>query len=465
MKLFRIFGGGLVPVAASPANALAAPIGGGAMAFVPETTIDEAPARRTRWWRPPVIEALGPGLITGASDDDPSGIATYSQVGAQFGYSLGWTLVATYPLMAAIQEISARIGCVTHRGIAGNIRRYYPNWVLHWVVGLLVAANVANLGADIGAMGSALQLLIGGSAQAYACLFGALCVLLQVFLSYRRYVGMLKYLTLSLLAYVAAVLVVGVEWDEALVGALVPSFVFDTHHATALVAVLGTTISPYLFFWQSAQEVEDRKGRTGTKPLRIARAEAPAEIARIRLDTRVGMAFANFVALSVVITTAATLHANGITDIATSADAAEALRPIAGPFAFAVFAAGIVGTGLLAVPVLAGSAAYALGEALRWPVGHGRRPMEAKAFYGTIAGATLIGLALNFTPIDPIKALFWSAVLNGVLAAPLMAVMVLMASNPRVMGRLVLPPRLRLAGWVATAVMGLTVVGMIASWI
>jgi NRAMP (natural resistance-associated macrophage protein)-like metal ion transporter len=466
MKFFRIFAGGLGLVARTPISALAAaPAGGGVMAFAPETTAVEAPPRPARWRKLPVVEALGPGLITGASDDDPSGIATYSQVGAQFGYGLGWTLVATYPLMAAIQEISARIGCITHRGIAGNIRRYYPTWLLHAVVALLVAANVANLGADIGAMGSALQLLVGGSAQAYACLFGALCVALQVCLSYRSYVGALKWLTLSLFAYVAAVLVVGVDWNAAVMGALVPSFAFDAEHATALVAVLGTTISPYLFFWQSAQEVEDRKGRTGLKPLRVAKAEAPAEIARIRLDTRVGMAFANFVALSIIVTTAATLNANGITDIATSADAAEALRPIAGPFAFAVFALGIIGTGLLAVPVLAGSAAYALGEALRWPVGHGRRPMEAKAFYGTIAGATLIGLALNFTPIDPIKALFWSAVLNGVLAPPLMAVMVLMASNARVMGRLVLPPRLRHAGWLATAVMGLTVVGMVASWL
>jgi NRAMP (natural resistance-associated macrophage protein)-like metal ion transporter len=457
MKFFRISGLGLRPLPAVSLDSSTR-----AAVAVPFVADFPRLSRRKLAWAPPrFLKQLGPGLVTGAADDDPSGIATYSQVGAQFGYSLGWALVLAYPLMAAIQEISARIGCVTGRGIAGNLRRSYPAWLLHVIVGLLVTANVINLGADIGAMGSALELLLGGSSRTYACLFGAACVLLQVFLSYRRYVGALKWLTLSLLAYVAAVLVVHVPWSMAVSGALFPHLSFDAEQVTALVAIFGTTISPYLFFWQSAQEVEDRRGE---KPLRVARADAPGEIRRIRIDTRIGMALATLVALSIMITAAAALHAHGVTDIATSAQAAEALRPIAGPFAFAVFAAGIIGTGLLAVPVLAGSAAYALGEACRWPVGHGRRPLEAKAFYLTIAVATLLGVGLNFVGVDPIRALFWSAVLNGLLAVPVMAVMMLMACNPRIMGRLVVPPGLRAGGWAATGVMALTAGAMIGSW-
>jgi NRAMP (natural resistance-associated macrophage protein)-like metal ion transporter len=420
-----------------------------------------APARRAR---PHFLDQLGPGLVAGASDDDPSGIATYSQVGAQFGFAMGWTMLFSYPLMAAIQEVSARIGCVTGRGIAGNIRRHYPHWLLRGTVLMLLVANVFNLGADIGAMGSALALLVGGSDQLYALLFGAACVVLQVWVSYRRYATALKWLTLSLFAYVATLLAIDVPWAEAVSGTLLPRLSLDAAHATALVAVLGTTISPYLFFWQSSQEVEELRSRAGAKPLCITPFHASAQLHRIRVDTLVGMGASNLVALFIIFATAATLNANGVVNIETSAQAAEALRPIAGRFAFAVFAAGIVGTGLLAVPVLAGSAAYALGESLRWPVGLGRRPLEAKAFYGTIAAATLLGLGINFTPLDPIKALYWSAVVNGVLAPPLMAVLMVMAANPRVMGRLVLPPALRLAGWLATAVMAATVALMAASW-
>ena len=400
------------------------------------------------------LRTLGPGLVTGAADDDPSGIATYSQVGAQFGYALGWTMVLSYPLMAVIQGVSARIGAVTGRGIAHNLRRHYPPWLLRGAVLLLLVANVTNLGA----MGAALQLLVGGPKNLYTVLFGLACVLLETFLSYPRYAGVLEWLTLSLFAYVGVVLAAHVPWGRALYGALVPSISLDAEHATALVAVLGTTISPYLFFWQSGQEVEEQH-RRHLKPLGVAPREAGPELRRIRTDTMVGMGFSNLIALLIIVATAATLNAGGVTDIRTSAEAAQALRPVAGDLAFAVFAAGIVGTGMLAVPVLGGSAAYAVCEAFRWPEGLDRRPREAKAFYATIALATLAGAALNFTAIDPIKALYWSAVVNGVLAAPLMAVMMLISTNPRVMGRLTLPRPMVLGGWLATAVMALVTLG------
>jgi NRAMP (natural resistance-associated macrophage protein)-like metal ion transporter len=398
---------------------------------------------------------LGPGLVTGAADDDPSGIATYSQVGAQFGYGLAWTMLFSFPLMAAIQEISARIGCVTGRGIAQNLRRHYSPWLLRVVVGLLVIANVINLGADLGAMGAALALTIGGSGHAYTILFGVVCILLEVFISYARYAAILKWATLSLFAYVAVVFAAKVPWGTALHHTLIPHFVFDSTHATALVAVLGTTLSPYLFFWQAGQEVEELH-RRHVKPLCITPREAGPELARIRIDTIVGMGVSNLIALFIIFATAATLNVNGVTNIQTSSQAAEALRPIAGAFTFALFAAGIIATGMLAVPVLAGSAAYGVSELFGWREGLDRQPREAKAFYATIAAATICGVALNFTSLDPVKALYWSAVVNGILAAPLMAVMMVIAMNPRVMGRLTLPRSLEVAGWLATAVMAVT---------
>ena len=410
--------------------------------------------------RPKLLEVMGPGLITGASDDDPSGIATYSQVGAQFGYGLAWTLVFTYPLMAAIQEISARIGRVTGRGIAGNLRAYYPLPLLRGIVGLLLLANVINIGADLGAMGAAFKLLIGGPAFLYVVAFAALSIGLEVFVRYSRYVSVLKYLTLSLLAYVATVFVVGTPWLEVAKSIVLPPLSFDKNYILAVVAVLGTTISPYLFFWQAEEEVEEEQEKPEKSPLKDAPLQAPAEFERIRIDTYVGMALSNLVALFIVITTAATLHAHGQTDIQTSAQAAEALRPIAGPFAFALFALGIIGTGLLALPVLAGSAAYALGEAMRWPVGLAKTAGRARGFYGTIAVATVIGAALNFTSIDPIKALFWSAVINGVVAVPVMVTMMLMTRRKDIMGQFVLPVVLRILGWIATCVMALTVVAL-----
>jgi NRAMP (natural resistance-associated macrophage protein)-like metal ion transporter len=410
--------------------------------------------------RPKLLEVMGPGLITGASDDDPSGIATYSQVGAQFGYGLAWTLVFTYPLMAAIQEISARIGRVTGRGIAGNLRAHYPLPLLRGIVGLLLLANVINIGADLGAMGAALKLLIGGPAFLYVVAFAALSIGLEVFVRYSRYVSVLKYLTLSLLAYVATVFVVGTPWLEVASSIVLPPFSFDKNYILAVVAVLGTTISPYLFFWQAEEEVEEEQEKPEKSPLKDAPLQAPAEFERIRIDTYVGMALSNIVALFIVITTAATLHAHGQTDIQTSAQAAEALRPIAGPFAFALFALGIIGTGLLALPVLAGSAAYALGEAMRWPVGLAKTAGRARGFYGTIAVATAIGAALNFISIDPIKALFWSAVINGIVAVPVMVTMMLMTRRKDIMGEFVLPAFLRILGWIATGVMALTVIAL-----
>ncbi len=427
-------------------------------------------ARIARHWethRPAkrgVLAFLGPGLITGASDDDPSGIATYSQVGAQFGYGMSWVMLFSYPLMAAIQEISARIGRVTGQGIAGNIRAHYSVGLLRAIVGLLLIANIINLGADLGAMGEALQLLFGGSAHLYVVLFAVICAWLEIFSRYERYVAFLKWTTLSLFAYVATVLVVDVPWGEVAYRTFLPSFAWQKDYIVAIVAVLGTTISPYLFFWQSSQEAEDEQDTPGARPLMLAPEQAPDEIHRIRIDTYFGMGFSNLISLFIIITTAATLHANGITDIQTSAQAAEALRPIAGPFAFAVFAAGIIGTGMLAVPVLAGSAAYAVGEALGWSIGLARRPLDAKAFYGTIAVATLIGIVINFINIDPIKALFWSAVLNGVVAVPLMVVMMIMTMRPQVMGKFTLPRPLWVMGWLSTAVMAFTVLTMFATW-
>lgn len=400
-----------------------------------------------------LLGKLGPGLVTGAADDDPSGIATYSQIGAQFGYGFSWALIFGFPLLAAIQGVAAVIGAVTGRGIAQNLRRHYPRWLLRGVVILLLIANVINLGADLGAMAAALQLILGGPLLPYTILFGIFCVTLEVFLSYERYAAILKWSTLSLFAYAGVVIVAGVPWGEALRGMVVPQFRLDATHATALVAVLGTTISPYLFFWQAGQEVEEQH-RRHVKPLHVSpRRHARDEIGRIRTDTLIGMGFSHITALFVVLATAATLHANGVTDIETSAQAAEALRPIAGELAFGFFALGIIGTGLLAVPVLAGSAAYAVSEALDWNEGLHRKPREAKAFYATIALATLGGVAINALPIDPIKALYWAAVVNGVLAAPLMAVMMLMARNRKVMGSLTLSPLMTWLGWFATAAM------------
>jgi NRAMP (natural resistance-associated macrophage protein)-like metal ion transporter len=402
-----------------------------------------------------LLRVLGPGLITGASDDDPSGIATYSQAGAQFGFSITWTLLFTYPLMAAIQEISGRIGRVTGQGIAANLREHYPNIVLQCVVFLVLIANTINIGADLGAMGDAVHLLVGGPTFLYVGLFATLCVTLEVFITYDRYVSVLKWLTLALLAYFGTVMVVQVPWMEAAKGFFIPTLSSKLDFWTVVVAILGTTISPYLFFWQASQEVEDIEAVKERKPLKESPKQGPDALDRIRLDTYIGMAFSNLVSLAIMFTTAATLHAAGKTDIQTSSQAAEALKPVAGEFAFAIFALGIIGTGLLAVPVLAGSAAYALGEARRWPVGLARKPKKAKAFYLTIVGATFVGTLITFSPLDPVKALFWSAVINGVVAVPVMVMMMLMVSNKNIMGGFIITGLLRFIGWAATVVMGI----------
>ena len=413
--------------------------------------------------KPRLLSILGPGLITGASDDDPSGIATYSQTGAQFGYGLTWTMLFSYPLMSAVQMISARLGRTTGRGIAGNLRQHYPNWLLLGMVLPLLVANTINIGADLGAMADATHLLLGGPQLLYVLLFASVCTALQVFLQYTRYVAVLKWLTLALFAYVATLFMVKVPWGEALTRLVVPKVAWSKDVLTTIVAVLGTTISPYLFFWQASQEAEDVRTIPRRKILKRAPEQGEAALNRIELDTLAGMGISNLIALAIMITTAATLNVKGVTDIETSAQAAEALRPIAGSLAETIFALGIVGTGLLAVPVLAGSAAYAIGEARKWPVGLARQPMEARAFYATVALATLVGMILNFTPVNPIKALYWSAVINGVVAVPVMIVMMLMSAEPKVMGPFVVTGWLKAFGWGAAAIMAAAVIAMLAT--
>lgn len=414
---------------------------------------------------------LGPGLITGASDDDPSGIGTYAQAGAAYGYGLLWMMPFSLPLMSAIQEISARIGRVSGRGLAGNIRRHYPAWLLYPIVLLLVLANTINLGADLGAMGDALALVVGGPGLLYAAAFAIGCVLLQVFASYPRCSRVLKWLTLVLFSYVATVWFVHVPWPQALRAVVRPSLHAGADYWATIIALLGTTISPYLFFWQASQETEEIHANADQDALKDAPKQARQQFGRIRLDTYIGMTLSNTIAFFIILSSAVTLHAHGITDIQTSAQAADALRPVAGRFAFTLFTLGIVGTGLLAVPVLAGSAAYAVGEALKWPTGLDRKPLDAKGFYGVLTVATLLGLAINFpaiqriTHLTPVKALFWSAVINGVAAVPVMVVMMLMAHNKRVMGQFTrVSKTLRVMGWIATVVMAAAAVGMFATW-
>ncbi len=412
--------------------------------------------RTRRQW----LRQLGPGLITGAADDDPSGIATYSQAGAQFGYQLGWTVVLTLPLMVGIQMVSARMGRVTGHGLASNIRRSFPRPVLYAIVAMLVVANTINVAADIAAMGEALQLVVGGPEHGHAILFGIVSLLLQVVLPFNRYIRYLKWLTLALLAYVAVVFTIAVPWREALLGIVWPRIALTGEALTVIVAVFGTTISPYLFFWQAAQEVEELNADPAAFPLASAPEGAREHLRRIKIDTYFGMGFSNLIALFIIVSTAATLHAAGITDITTSAQAAEALRPLAGDAAFLLFSLGIIGTGLLAVPVLAGSAAYAVAETFEWKSGLDLKLLEAREFYAIIALATLGGVLLDFTPIDPIRALFWSAVINGVIAVPIMVVMMLLADDPAVMGTFVVTRRLKALGWLATWTMAAAVVAM-----
>ncbi|MFL6713481.1 MAG: NRAMP family divalent metal transporter [Sulfurifustis sp.] len=400
-----------------------------------------------------LLRKLGPGLITGAADDDPSGIATYSQGGALVGFGALWTLLFTYPLMVGIQVVSARLGCVTGRGLAANIRRSYPVWFLYLLVGLLVFANTVNIAADIAAMGDAAELVTGAPSAVYEIGFAAFSLILQIFVPYGRYVRILKWLTLALLAYVAVLFVVEIPWIDVARQALIPQNFADGEYVPIIVGIFGTTISPYLFFWQAAQEVEEQRNGHGDRPLRRDSATARRHLRRIKIDTYIGMAFSNLIAFIIMLSTAVTLHAQGVHDIETSAQAAEALRPIAGDFAFQMFALGIVGTGLLAVPVLAGSAAYAVAEALRWPAGLDLKPGAAKGFYTIIAVSTLLGVAFDFSSVAPMKALLAAAIVNGVIAVPMMAVLMRMAADRHVMGSFAITRRLKVLGWSATVVM------------
>jgi len=409
---------------------------------------------------PSPADRIGPGLITGAADDDPSGIATYSQAGAQFGLQMLWTVVLTFPLMCAIQMVSARIGHVTRQGLTANIRRVFPAWVTVGVAGLLVVANSLNISADIAAMAEALRLLVGGSAQIYAVTFGLLCLVLQVFLPYRVYVFWLKWLTLALFTYVAVVFSLHIDWTAVALSVILPQLHLDKNALLMIVAVFGTTISPYLFFWQAAQEMEDALARGDTPR---SAAQVRAHLRYIKWDTIIGMAVSNIVAFFIILCAAVTLHTAGITQIQTAAQAAEALRPLAGQFTFMLFAMGIIGTGLLAVPVLAGSAAYATAEALgmRGSLSFRVERGEGRGFYAIIALATLGGVILSFTPADPVDELFWAAVLNGVISVPIMVVMMLLAARKDVMGDYAVGGMLRLLGWLSTAVMMITVTALL----
>lgn len=414
-----------------------------------------APPRRTG-----LFGKLGPGLITGAADDDPSGIATYSQAGAQLGLNMLWTMVLTYPMMSAIQMISARIGRVTGHGLAANMARVFPHSVVTILVGLLFVANTINIGADLAAMGAASNLVLGWGEHVFTILFAVASLALQVFVPYHRYVIYLKWLTLVLFAYVAVIFTVHIDWGEVALRTVLPQIELTGATITLVVAIFGTTISPYLFFWQSSEEVEDDEADASTGPLLDNPDQAPEQLGRIRLDTLVGMAFSNLIAYFIILTTAVTLHAAGKTDIQTSAQAAEALRPIAGDLAFILFSLGIIGTGLLAVPVLAGSAAYAISESRSWTCGLEHKLNEAVGFYGVIGLATVLGVAVDYSPLDPIKALFWSAVLNGVIAVPIMAAMMIVASRRHEMGDFVATLSQRIFGWLATAAMAAAAIAM-----
>ena len=407
----------------------------------------------------------GPGLITGACNNDPSSVGTYSQVGAQFGFGLAWTLPFSFPLLVAIQEISARIARVTGCGIAGNLRRHTPRWLAAALVTLLSIANVFNLAANLGAMSAVLRLLLAAPALLYVVLLAGAAVLFEMLARYAHYVQLLRWLSLSLLSYVACAFVIHVPWNELARALVWPPLAASPQYVLAVLAALGTTLSPYLLFWQAQQEVEDGHHQRGGSALLDAVEQAPPEFARIRLDTLIGMGLSGVVALFIVITTASTLHAHGVQTIQTAAEAAEALRALGGRFTFILFALGIIGAGLLTLPALSTSAAYAVGELMSWRVGRRYPPGHARGFYATTALAIALAAALNFTSFNPIRALYWSAVLNGVIAVPLLAAVMYLATRARVMGPLQLPAGLRGLGWAATAVMAATVVGLALAWL
>ena len=409
---------------------------------------------------PSFLRHVGPGVITGAADDDPSGIATYTQAGAQFGTGVLWTVFLTLPFMIGIQLVSARIGRQSGKGIAANLREHTPKFFLFAIVGLLLVANTINIAADIAAMGEAAQLVLGGGEHFHAVAFGIITLLLQVFVPYRRLAPILKWLTLSLFVYVAAAFTVNIPWAQVLHDLVVPHIEPSPAFWMMIVAILGTTISPYLFFWQASQEVEEMRLH-GIQAGDESRATLKRAKRRMRLDTVVGMVFSNGVAFFVMLMGAVVLHSAGITDVQSAAQAAQALRPLAGDFTFALFAIGIIATGLLAVPVLASSAAYAVAEAFGWPEGLERHWQEAKGFYAIIGIATIVGTGLDFTPIEPMKALYWSAVVNGVVAVPIMVAMMLLAGNAQVMGALPVRRKTRFLGWGSVVLMAAAVAMML----
>ena len=427
----------------------------GSAAPTPQTPSNGIVQSNDAWW-----SKLGPGLITGAADDDPSGIATYTQAGAQLGYGISWTVLLTYPLMVGIQLASARIGRVTGRGLTENFAQICPGWIVYSLVSLLVVANVINLGADVNAMADSVKLVVGGTAAWYALGFGALSLLLQVFLPYRRYVNVLKWLTLSLLAYVGVALVVHVDWIAALKGAVLPTIQWNKDYVTTVVAILGTTISPYLFFWQAAQEVEEIHRIAEDQPLRVAPSQRRPQLRRIKIDTLAGMGFSNLIAFFMIVAAAATLHAQGITTVETTSQAAQALRPIAGDLAFALFAAGVIGTGMLALPVLAGSAAYAVASLLHVKKGLDQTLHTATAFYAILAVAMVIGSAISVAEFNPIRTLYWAAVINAVISVPIMVAVMWAASSAKLMGETVLGLKWKVLGWAATAVMAAATIAM-----
>jgi len=404
---------------------------------------------------------VGPGLITGVADDDPSGIATYSQAGAQYGLDMLWTMPLTFPMMAAVQSMCARIGRVTGIGLAANIKQAFPPYVLRLVVLLLLVANILNIAADIAAMGEAAELVTSVDRHIMTVAFVIVSLALQIAMPYHRYVRYLKWLTLSLLAYAAVLFTVHVPWKTVGLRTFWPTLRFDGSAAMVVVGVFGTTISPYLFFWQASEEIEDMRLHGLAKPLRQDASSGASELMRIKWDTWSGMLYSNIAAYFIILATAVTLHVAGITEITTAAQAASALRPLAGELAYLLFALGILGVGLIGVPVLAGSASYALCEAMNWQWGLERKARDARGFYGIIAISVLAAVIIQYSPIQPMKALFWSAVINGVVAVPLLVVIVLLASRKSVMGDFTAPKVVIYMGWTAAFTMGIATLCML----
>jgi NRAMP (natural resistance-associated macrophage protein)-like metal ion transporter len=408
------------------------------------------------------FEVLGPGLVTGAADDDPSGITTYSVAGAAFGYGMLWTAVVTFPLTAAVQLVCARIGLVTGQGLAGAVRGHYPRPFLYLACLLLLVANVFNIAADLAGMGSAAEMLLGWPSIVFIPVFAGALLAVIVFVRYATFARTLKWLTAVLLSYVAAAILARPDWPAALRATLVPPLIWDATAVTALVGILGTTISPYLFFWQASQEVEEERA-LGRRTIAQRRGATAHELRDARIDVTTGMALSNLVMFFIMLATATTLHRAGVRDIETSRQAAEALRPLAGDAAALLFALGIVGTGLLAVPVLAGSASYALAELFRWRAGLDLRPRQARPFYAILAGAIVGGVLIDVFTDDAIRMLFVSAVVNGVLAPPLLVMVMLVGNNRRIMGEHANGPWLNVLGWSATALMTLAALALFAT--